>query len=157
MAADGWGLRPFLRAALGRRRLGAAPSQQGSTCSSQFRHLRGPSFGVGPGATAAPPSSASPQQATCMQICLTTCLLGNPTCVTRLATPNPHLLCITQLPLAAATMLPWPGICQAPCTSSSPTQPKTAAADRPVAPTLPGLSECRFFTVAYSCLLQGSV
>lgn len=48
LGADGRELRPSLGTALGRRHLGTAPSQQGSTCSSQFRHLRGPSFGVGP-------------------------------------------------------------------------------------------------------------
>lgn len=147
LAADGWELRPSSGTALGRRHLGAAPSQQASSCSFNSDISGGHPLGLVQDSTAAPPSSTSPQQATCMQICLTTCLLGNPTFVTDLATPNPHLLCSTQLPLASATMLPRPGIYQAPVSCPvTPIQPERAATDLSMAPTPPGLSECRSFT-----------
>ena len=118
LVADGRELRPSLGTALGRRRLGTAPSQQGSTCSSQFRHLWGPSFGVGPRRHCSLSQfSFSPTSHLHANTCH--CLLaGEPNLRHTLSYPQPHPLCITQLPLASATMLPRPGIYQAPCISS---------------------------------------
>ena len=93
-------------------------------------------MGLARDATAASPSSASPQQATCMQIRVTACLLGNPTCVTHLATPNPtrcalrSFLWLQQrcsLGLESTRLLAFRPV--------EPTQPETAATALSVAPT----------------------